>query len=70
MLGPFDVVVDGRSVQLGGAKQRALLAILALHANDVVPADRLIGQLWPGDPPDLPSAPSKAMSRACARRSI
>ena len=52
MLGPFDVVVDGRSVQLGGAKQRALLAILALHANDVVPADRLIGQLWPGDPPE------------------
>ena len=32
MLGPFDVVVDGRSVQLGGAKQRALLAILALSA--------------------------------------
>jgi DNA-binding SARP family transcriptional activator/DNA-binding beta-propeller fold protein YncE len=52
MLGSFDVVVNGRSVQLGGAKQRALLAILALHANEVVPADRLIGELWPGDAPE------------------
>jgi DNA-binding SARP family transcriptional activator len=52
MLGSFDVVVNGRSLQLGGAKQRALLAILALHANEVVPADRLIGQLWPGDAPE------------------
>jgi DNA-binding SARP family transcriptional activator len=52
MLGSFDVVVNGRSVQLGGAKQRALLAILALHANEVVPADRLIEQIWPGDTPE------------------
>ncbi len=52
LLGSFEVVVDGRSVPLGGAKQRALLAILAIHANDVVPADRLIEQLWPGDPPE------------------
>ena len=52
LLGPFDVVVDGRSVQLGGAKQRALLAILAIHANEVLPADRLIDELWPGHPPE------------------
>jgi DNA-binding SARP family transcriptional activator/DNA-binding beta-propeller fold protein YncE len=52
LLGPFDVVVNGRSVGLGGAKQRALLAILAIHANEVVPADRLIEQLWPHDAPD------------------
>jgi len=52
MLGSFDVVVDGRSVHVGGAKQRALLAILALHANEVVPADRLIAQLWPRDAPE------------------
>jgi DNA-binding SARP family transcriptional activator/DNA-binding beta-propeller fold protein YncE len=52
LLGPFDVVENGRSVGLGGAKQRALLAILAIHANEVVPADRLIEQLWPGDAPD------------------
>jgi DNA-binding SARP family transcriptional activator len=52
LLGPFDVVVDGRSVQLGGAKQRALLAILAIHANTVLPAERLIEELWPGQAPD------------------
>jgi DNA-binding SARP family transcriptional activator len=52
LLGPFDVVANGRSVRLGGAKQRALLAILAIHANEIVPADRLIEQLWPGDPPE------------------
>jgi DNA-binding SARP family transcriptional activator len=52
LLGPFDVLVDGRSAQLGGAKQRALLAILAVHANDVVPADRLIDELWSGNAPE------------------
>jgi DNA-binding SARP family transcriptional activator len=52
LLGPFDVIANGRSVPLGGAKQRALLAILAIHANEIVPADRLIEQLWPGDPPE------------------
>jgi hypothetical protein len=52
LLGPFDVVENGRSMAVGGAKQRALLAILVIHANEVVPADRLIEQLWPGDTPD------------------
>lgn len=51
LLGPLDVVVDGRSIPLGGVKQRALLAILALHANVVVPTDELIDELWPAEPP-------------------
>lgn len=54
LLGPLDVVADGRSVPLGGVKQRTLLAILILHANEVVPADRLIDELWrtkPRPPP-------------------
>jgi DNA-binding SARP family transcriptional activator len=54
LLGPLDVIVDGRSVPLGGVKQRTLLAILLLHANEVVPADRLIDELWPDETP--PSA--------------
>jgi DNA-binding SARP family transcriptional activator/outer membrane protein assembly factor BamB len=54
LLGPLDVVVDGRSVPLGGVKQRMLLAILILNANEVVPADRLIDELWPDETP--PSA--------------
>lgn len=51
LLGPFDVLVDGQSAQLGGAKQRALLAILAIHANERVPADKLIEELWPEQAP-------------------
>jgi len=51
LLGPVDVVDDGRSVPVGGAKQRALLAILAIHVNEVLPADRLIDELWPDEPP-------------------
>jgi DNA-binding SARP family transcriptional activator len=51
LLGPLEVVRDGRPVSLGGRKPRALLAILLLHANEVVPADRLIDALWGESPP-------------------
>ncbi|HEU6445743.1 MAG TPA: BTAD domain-containing putative transcriptional regulator, partial [Gaiellaceae bacterium] len=46
LLGSVEVVVDGRAVPLGGAKQRALLAVLLLHANEAVSRDFLIDQLW------------------------
>ena len=39
-------------LQIGGAKQRALLAALLLHANEVVPGDRLIDELWGEDSPE------------------
>ena len=51
ILGPFEVRVDDGVVDLGGMRQRGLLAILALHRNEVVPTDRLIDQLWGGEPP-------------------
>jgi DNA-binding SARP family transcriptional activator len=51
ILGPLEVRDGERSIALGGAKQRALLAILLLHANEVVSADRLIDELWGDDPP-------------------
>ncbi len=54
ILGPVDVSLDGRSVALGGLKQRALLAILLLHRNQAVSRDRLIDALWGSRPP--PSA--------------
>jgi DNA-binding SARP family transcriptional activator/class 3 adenylate cyclase len=41
----------GRLVPLEGAKVRALLAVLLLHPNEVVPSDRLIDDLWSGSPP-------------------
>jgi DNA-binding SARP family transcriptional activator len=51
LLGPLDVAENDRSLALGGVKQRSLLAVLLLHANEVVSTDRLIDELWGGDPP-------------------
>jgi DNA-binding SARP family transcriptional activator len=51
LLGPLDVAEQNRTAALGGVKQRSLLAILLLHANEVVATDRLIGELWGESPP-------------------
>jgi DNA-binding SARP family transcriptional activator len=51
LLGPLDVAEDDRSLALGGVKQRSLLAVLLLHANEVVSADQLIDDLWGEAPP-------------------
>ena len=49
ILGPLEVSDGDRRVALGGARQRALLGMLLLHANEVVSSDRLIEELWPGE---------------------
>jgi DNA-binding SARP family transcriptional activator len=51
LLGPLEVVEHGRSLVLGGTKQRALLALLVLHAGEVVATERLIDELWGESPP-------------------
>ncbi|MBA3734471.1 MAG: AfsR/SARP family transcriptional regulator, partial [Actinobacteria bacterium] len=51
ILGPMSVRQDGRELPLGGPKQRALLAILLLQANEAVSRDRLIDGLWGEHPP-------------------
>jgi len=51
ILGGVDAYVDGRSIALGGSKQRAVLAMLALRANRTVSADELIDGLWADRPP-------------------
>jgi DNA-binding SARP family transcriptional activator len=51
ILGPLEVTVDGKPLPLGGAKQRALLALLLLDAGRVVSIDRLTDALWAGKPP-------------------
>ena len=56
ILGPLEVSDDGRVLSLRGTKQRALLALLLLHANQVVSTDRLMDQLWGDDPPDSGTA--------------
>ncbi|MFD5911547.1 BTAD domain-containing putative transcriptional regulator [Streptomyces massasporeus] len=49
VLGPLDVVSGGRSLPLGGVKQRAVLGLLLLHANQVVATSQLLEALWPED---------------------
>jgi YVTN family beta-propeller protein len=51
ILGSLEVCDRDRTIRLGGDKQRALLAVLLLHANEVVSADRLIDDLWGARPP-------------------
>ena len=51
ILGHLEATVDDRPIALGGAKQRAILAMLGLEANRTVTADRLIEGLWGDDPP-------------------
>src|SRR5213079_2586582 len=52
ILGPLEVVAPDGPVPLGGAKQRALLAVLLLRANEVVSTDRLIDAIWGEEPPE------------------
>jgi YVTN family beta-propeller protein len=49
MLGPLQVLDGERVLDVGGGKQRSVLALLLLHANEVVSSDRLIDELWPPD---------------------
>src|SRR5215213_4379029 len=46
ILGPLEVADGDRVVALGGAKPRALLAVLVLHLNEVVTRERLIEEIW------------------------
>ena len=46
ILGPLEVVLDGQAVQLGGQRQRALLAALLVHHGQVVSTGRLVDLLW------------------------
>src|SRR6266511_1208688 len=51
VLGPLEVRDGEESLPLAGAKQRALLALLLLHANRVLSLDRRIDELWGDEPP-------------------
>jgi DNA-binding SARP family transcriptional activator len=60
ILGPLEVLDEGRPLLLPGPRQRGLLALLLLHANEVVSADRLIDELWPGEAPESGAAALQA----------
>jgi predicted ATPase/DNA-binding SARP family transcriptional activator len=64
VLGPLDVRVEDRAVDLGGARQRSLLAALLLHAGEPVPADALAQMLW-GD--EAPPTAAKALQVSVSR---
>jgi predicted ATPase/DNA-binding SARP family transcriptional activator len=51
LLGPVEAAADGRVLPLGGRRQRALLALLLLEPGRPVSSDRLVEELWLGDPP-------------------
>jgi YVTN family beta-propeller protein len=64
LLGPIEVFTDGRPVQLSGVRQRALLALLALRANEVVSSERLVEALFGVDAaPSAVNAVHAAVSR-------
>ncbi len=50
ILGPLEVLADGRAIDIGSPQQRALLANLILQANRVVATERILEDLWPSDP--------------------
>jgi DNA-binding SARP family transcriptional activator len=52
ILGPLEVVTPEGPVPVPGAKERAVLAYLLLHAGEVVGMDRLIDELWGEEPPE------------------
>jgi predicted ATPase/DNA-binding SARP family transcriptional activator len=52
ILGPLQVLGDdGRELAVAGRMPRALLALLLLRPNEVIPSDRLVEELWAGAPP-------------------
>lgn len=64
VLGPFEVIDGERSLPLGGARQRSVLAILLLHAGETISSDRLIDALWGERPPaDAQTALQQHVSR-------
>ena len=51
VLGPAEIWVDGRPVDAGHARQRAVLAVLLLESGRAVPLEALIDRVWGDDPP-------------------
>src|SRR5690349_8788207 len=55
-MGPLELSRDGREHDLGGPRQRVVLAMLALSAGRVVPVERLIDAVWSTAPPNTARA--------------
>jgi len=68
ILGPLDIAAGGRPLPVQGARTRAVLAMLLVYANQVVPADRLTAELWAGQPADRAAASLQVRVSSYARR--
>ena len=52
VLGPLEVRVDGRLIEIGGQRLRALLTLLLLDTGRTVPSGRLVAGVWDDHPPN------------------
>ena len=68
VLGPVGASRDGVELELGPRKQRAVLAVLLLNANRVVPTERLIDELWGDAPPETARAALASIHRGWLER--
>ena len=64
ILGSFQLEEGGRRIPLGGVRQRAVFVSLLLRANEVVPSEQLLMDLWGEDsPPGAANSLQAAISR-------
>ena len=68
ILGPLEVEDGPQSIPLGGHQQRALLALLLLRANEVVPVDEIIEGLWGAESPASATKSVQALVSKLRRR--
>ena len=68
ILGPLEIAAGGQPLPVQGARTRAVLAMLLVHANQVVPADRLTAELWAGQPRTGRRPACTSGYPSCARR--
>ena len=62
-LGPLEVLVDGQVLDLGPRRQRSLLALLLIHADEVVPTEQVLEDLWGDDGASMENALWVSVSR-------
>jgi DNA-binding SARP family transcriptional activator len=56
LLGPVDVLVGGTACPVRGSRRKAVLAVLGLHAGEIVSTDRLVEMVWVENPPPTAAA--------------
>ena len=69
VLGPLEVVEDGRRLAIASGRQRALLGFLVINAERVVSAERILDEVWDGDGPESGAKAVRSMFQAPGRAS-